>query len=455
MSYDFEQSRKRIYEIFTEENMKRNLVSLTSVLIISVILLSACSGVSSILSNAASQFNSAQAAAQTSTTSPSTNNSVASTNPSTANVANTTAPAQITGGSSLLSAYESTLESIYTTVNPQVVNITVLAPTSGTSFGNFPGFNNNNQSQQMSEALGSGFIWDTTGNIVTNNHVVDGATKISVTFSDGTTVPATIVGQDPYSDLAVIKVSDVSANLLTPVTVADSTQVKVGEIAIAIGNPYGFSGSMTVGTVSGLGRDIPTDLSNQSSTSGGSYSIPDVIQTDAAINPGNSGGVLVNDLGQVIGVTYSLESSSGSNSGIGFAIPSQIVSKVVPSLISSGTYQHPYLGISGTDMNPDLAKAMNLPENTRGALIQDVTSGGPADKAGFKASTTVTTINGVQGTIGGDIITAINGQTITSMSDLISYLAINTQVGQTVTLTILRNGQTQTLQLTLGSRPSQ
>jgi 2-alkenal reductase len=210
---------------------------------------------------------------------------------------------------------------------------------------------------------------------------------------------------------------------------------------------------MTVGNVSGLGRDLPSSQVDQAS--GASYSIPDVIQTDASINPGNSGGVLVNDQGQVIGVTSALESSSGSSSGIGFAIPAEIVSKVVPALISSGKYDHPYLGISGTDMTPDIAQAMNLPTDTRGALVGQVSTGGPAATAGLQASNTVVTINGVQGTVGGDIITAIDGQTVNSMSDIIAYLAIHTQVGQTVTLTVLRNGQTQTVQITLGSRPSQ
>ena len=422
--------------------MNKKIFSLTSVLIVAVMLLSACSGVTAALSKTASQLNVAQAATQPSGAAPSTS------------ATTTKAPAAITGGSDLLTAYESTLESIYTAVSPQVVNIMVLTPATGNTLQNFPGFNNNPQSQtpQYSSALGSGFIWNTKGNIVTNNHVVDGATKIEVTFSDGTTVPATIVGQDPYSDLAVIKV-DVSASKLVPVTMADSTQVKVGEIAIAIGNPYGFEGSMTVGTVSGLGRDLPTSQVDQAS--GATYSIPDVIQTDAAVNPGNSGGVLVNDLGQVIGVTSALESSSGSSSGIGFAIPAEIVSKVVPSLISSGKYEHPYLGISGTDMTPDIAQAMNLPADTRGALVEQVSAGGPAAIAGLQASNTTVTINGVQGTVGGDIITAIDGQTINSMSDIIAYLAIHTQVGQSVTLTIMRNGQTQTIQATLGTRPSQ
>ncbi len=435
--------------------MNKKILSLSSVLIVAVMLLSACSGVTAALSKTASQLNVAQAAPQSTVgTSSSTSGSTTSSSSFSASTTTTTAPAAITGGSDLLTAYESTLESIYTTVSPQVVNISVLTPATSNNLQSFPGFNNNSQGQtpQYSSALGSGFIWDTKGDIVTNNHVVDGATKIEVTFSDGTTVPATIVGQDPYSDLAVIKV-DVSADKLIPVTMADSTQVKVGEIAIAIGNPYGFEGSMTVGTVSGLGRELPTSQVDQAS--GASYSIPDVIQTDAAINPGNSGGVLVNDQGQVIGVTSALESSSGSSSGIGFAIPAEIVSKVVPSLISSGTYDHPYLGISGTDMTPDVAQAMNLPTTTRGALVEQVSAGGPAANAGLQGSNTVVTINGVQGTVGGDIITAIDGQTINSMSDIIAYLAIHTQVGQTVTLTILRNGQTQTVQITLGSRPSQ
>jgi serine protease Do len=432
--------------------MKRQIFSLTGVLLVAVMLLSACSGITSAFSNSPSQVNAAQAAPQTTTANPTTSGSNSSANIASISSANTTTQAQIIANSDLLAAYESTLESIYTTVSPQVVNISVLIPATTGNVQTFPGFNNQQSQPQYSSALGSGFVWDTKGDIVTNNHVVDGATKIEVTFSDGTTVPATVVGQDPYSDLAVINV-DVSANMLQPVTMADSTQVKVGEIAIAIGNPYGFEGSMTVGTVSGIGRELPTDTTSQST--GATYSIPDVIQTDAAINPGNSGGVLVNDQGQVIGVTSALESSSGSSSGIGFAIPAEIVSQVVPSLISTGKYDHPYLGISGTDMTPDIAQAMNLPSDTRGALIETVVAGGPAANAGLQASNTEVTINGVQGTVGGDIITAIDGQTINNMSDVIAYLAIHTQVGQTVTMTILRNGQTQSVQVTLATRPAQ
>jgi serine protease Do len=427
--------------------MKKQIITLTSVLLVAVFILSACSGSSALISKISSQANIAYAAQATST-------QVAPSKSLTSSGSSTDASPAISSGSDILAAYESALESVYTTVSPQVVNITVLSTASTSDLQNFPGFDNNSQSQtpQYSQALGSGFIWDTNGNIVTNNHVVNGATKIEVTFSDGTAVPATVVGTDPYSDLAVIKV-DVSADKLKPVTMADSTQVKVGEIAIAIGNPYGYEGSMTVGNVSGIGRDLPSSQVDQNS--GATYSIPDVIQTDASVNPGNSGGVLVNDQGQVIGVTSDLVSSSGSSSGIGFAIPAEIVTKVVPALISNGKYDHPYLGISGISMTPDISQAMNLPTDTRGALVEQVTSGGPADKAGLQPSTNTVTINGVEGTVGGDVITAIDGQPVKSMSDIIAYLAIHTQVGQTVSLTILRNGETQTVDVTLGTRPSQ
>ncbi len=434
--------------------MDKKVVSLASLVLVSAMLLSACSGIAA-FSQSANPLNVAQAASQSTTVSTQpTSGTTTTTNPTSAGNAVSQAPAAVAGSSELLAAYESTMESIYSTVGPQVVNIMVLVPATGSSTQNFPGFNNtpNSQTPQYSQALGSGFFWDTNGNIVTNNHVVDGATKIEVTTSDGTTVPGTIVGQDPYSDLAVIKVS-LPASEIHPVTLSDSTQVKVGEIAVAIGNPYGFEGSMSVGNISGLGRELPSSQVDQAS--GATYSIPDVIQTDASINPGNSGGVLVNIAGQVMGVTSAIESNSGSSSGVGFAIPAEIVSKVVPALISSGSYAHPYLGISGTDMTPDIAQAMNLSADTRGALIEQVSPGGPAANANLQGSNNIVTINGVQGTVGGDVITAIDGQTINNMSDIIAYLAIHTQVGQTVTLTILRDGKTQNVPVTLGSRPTQ
>jgi serine protease Do len=352
-----------------------------------------------------------------------------------------------------LSTLESVFEQIYSKVNPSVVNIQVTEAAVSTGFNGrqYP-FGFGNSTPQT--ALGSGIIWDTQGDILTNNHVVSGASQISVTFSDGTTVPAKVVGTDPYSDLAVVKVS-APASLLVPIEVVDSTQVKVGQIVIAIGNPFGLQGTMTQGIISGLQRSLPVDSSNSNSQTSPTYSIPDIIQTDASINPGNSGGALVDEQGRLVGVTAAIRSNSGTNSGIGFVIPSAIVSKVIPALISSGSFKHSWLGVSGTNLTSDLAQAMNLSADQRGALIIDVTSGGPAAQAGLVASARQVTINGEQAAVGGDVITAINGQTMKSFDDVTAYLFENTQPGQTVTLTILRQGREQQVKLTLGNRPTQ
>jgi len=353
--------------------------------------------------------------------------------------------------SAQLAAYEGTLEGIYTSVSPSVVNIRVVVqPTSQSSNSpSIPGFSFNfPQDQTPQSGLGSGFVWDAQGHIVTNNHVVDGADKIEVTFSDGTTIPATRVGTDPDSDLAVIKV-DPSAHALQPVQVADSNGVKVGQLAVAIGEPYGLEGTMTAGIVSAVGRTLPTG-----DGTGPSYSIPDIIQTDAPINPGNSGGVLVNDAGQVIGVTSAIESPSGTNAGIGFAIPSAIVNNVVPALIKDGKYVHTWLGISGGSMVPELTQAMNLPDNTRGVLVAEVTANSPAEKAGLHASTKNATIEGQTVQVGGDVITKINDTPVKQIDDLIAYLASSTTVGQKVTLTILRDGKEMSVDVTLTARPS-
>jgi serine protease Do len=330
---------------------------------------------------------------------------------------------------------EATLESIYARTNPSVVNIQVLLPAS--------------LSNPSGGALASGFVWDTQGNLVTNNHVVNGATRITVTFYDGTTVEASLVGADADSDLAVIKVNT-NAIQLQPVTMADSTQLKVGQLAIAIGNPFGLQGTMTVGFISGLGRLLPA---NQNAV-GPTYSIPDIIQTDAAINPGNSGGVLLDDTGKVIGVTSSIATTSGTSAGVGFAIPSAIVQQVIPALIKTGHYDHPYLGISVVSLNPDLASAMNLPSNQRGALVQTVTAGSPADKAGLKASQNQVTINSQQVSVGGDVIIAYNSQVVKSSDDVVTFLARSGSVGQMVTLTVLRDGKQIQVPVTLGIRPS-
>ena len=340
---------------------------------------------------------------------------------------------------SVLSTFETTFEAIYTQVSPSVVSIQVVDGGATSSAGG------------PQQALGSGFVWDAQGHIVTNNHVVDGATNVQVTFMGGKTVTAKIIGTDPYSDLAVIQIPT-SGLTLNPVTMGDSTQVKVGQIAIAIGNPFGLQNTMTYGIVSGISRSLPSDLSGNAN--GPTYSIPDIIQTDAAINPGNSGGVLLNDQAEVIGVTSAIESGSGSNAGIGFVIPAAIVKQVIPTLISSGHFDHPYIGISGTDLTPDLATAMSLPADTQGALVEDVNTGGPAAAAGLKASTKTVTINGLDTTVGGDVITAVNGSQIKGMNDLIAYLSDSTKVGDKITLSVLRDGKSVSVDLTLAARPA-
>lgn len=362
------------------------------------------------------------------------------------------------GDAGLLAAYQQTLTEIYDFVNPSVVNIRVVTGASnimgGEGLPEIPGLPNipglpEDGSMPFSQGLGSGFVWDEQGHIVTNNHVVENAEKIEVTFNDGTVAEAKLVGADPDSDLAVIKV-DLPDSQLLPVVMADSDQAKVGELGIAIGNPYGLDGTMTVGIISALGRVLASDLQNFSGTS---YSIPNIIQTDAPINPGNSGGVLVNDQGQVLGVTFAIESATGSSAGIGFVIPSAIVKRVVPSLIGTGVYEHPYLGISGLSLTPDLAEAMNLDPDQRGALVATVVPGGPADEAGLLPSEDQVTVDGQSIGVGGDVITAFQGLPVKEMDDLISYLSSQGQVGQEVTLTILRNGQEQKVQVTLGARP--
>jgi 2-alkenal reductase len=297
-------------------------------------------------------------------------------------------------------------------------------------------------------ALGSGFVWDTKGDIVTNNHVIDGATNITVTFSDGTDVNASLVAADPDSDLAVIKVNPNGVNL-QPVTM-DANPVQVGQLAIAIGNPYGEQNTLTVGFVSAIGRLIPS----VENAVGPTFNIPDIIQTDAAINPGNSGGVLLDDAGAVMGITQSIETESGSNSGVGFAIPESIVAQVIPALITNGVYDHPYLGVTVTSLDPNIATAMNLPSGQRGALLEAVTAGSPADKAGLKAGTTNLSDDGTQITIGGDVIIAYNGQTVNSSDDVVTDLANEGVVGTPVTLTVIRGGKQMDITVTPAIRPA-
>lgn len=289
---------------------------------------------------------------------------------------------------------------------------------------------------------------------MTNNHVVASADKITVTFADGSSVSAEVVGTDPDSDLAVLKV-ELPAEHLHPVRLADSTQVKVGQLAVAIGNPFGLENTMTVGFVSALGRLLPvtSGMEEMMLASGPSFTIPDIIQTDAPINPGNSGGVLVNDLGEVIGVTAAIESPVRASVGVGFAIPAAIVNKVAPALITEGHYAHPWLGLSAASLNPELNGAMELESNQRGALVVEVTPDSPADKAGLQGSDRDVTIEGQEVMVGGDVIVAIDGQPVQDFDDLIAYLGRSTEVDQTVELTVLRDGKEETVEVTLAARP--
>ena len=329
---------------------------------------------------------------------------------------------------------QSIYRGIYDTVNPSVVNIQVL----GTyNYGFYVG---------AVSSQGSGFVWDTQGHIVTNNHVVENAYNITVTFSDGTTTTAEVVGTDVQSDLAVIKV-DPTGLTLHPVSLGDSQAVKVGDLVIAIGNPYGLAGSMTQGIVSALSRSLTVDSSNPFSSS--TYTIPDIIQTDAAVNPGNSGGVLVNTSGEVIGVTSAIQSTTNANAGIAFAIPSHIVERIVPVLIKDGRYKHPSLGLSGITLTANYATEMGLDANTHGVLITDITPGGAADLAGLRETTQQYTRYNRGVIIFGDVITAIDGNPVRTYEDLISYIFNKTEVGQRVELTILRDGKEMTVTATL------
>ena len=292
------------------------------------------------------------------------------------------------------------------------------------------------------EAQGSGFVFDNKGDIVTNNHVVEGATTIDVTFLNGDTVTAKLVGRDAYADLAVIQV-DTSTRQLKPVPLGDSDKLQVGDQILAIGNPFGLSGSMSAGIVSQLGRETQGT---------GGYMIIDLIQIDAVVNPGNSGGPLLNMRGEVVGVNTLIFSQSGGFEGVGLSIPSNTVKRVATSLISTGQYKHPYLGVQGTDVTPQIANAMKLSQS-KGFLLMQVTQGGPADKAGLKGGTTQTTIAGQTAVLGGDVIIDIDNTNVRKLSDLSLYTERNKSPGDTVTLKIIRDGKEMSVNLVLGERP--
>ncbi|HEX9915588.1 MAG TPA: trypsin-like peptidase domain-containing protein [Candidatus Bathyarchaeia archaeon] len=293
---------------------------------------------------------------------------------------------------------------------------------------------------------GSGFVYDEEGRIITNNHVVEDATSITVTFLNGRVATATLVGTDPYSDMAVIDV-DVPDEDLVPLRLGSSSDLLVGEYVAAIGNPFGLANTMTLGIVSALGRQ---------SSAPGNYVIVDVIQTDAAINPGNSGGPLLSLRGEVVGMNTWILSDTGQFSGVGFAIPSDTIKREVASLIETGGYLHPWIGITGRQMSPAVAEAMSLDSNTVGTLVVSVTADSPAEAAGLMGGDRQVTIEGTPLMVGGDIIIGVDGHAMSNFYDLINYVERNKRPGDVVTFTVIRSGESDPLNvdLTLGVRPS-
>jgi 2-alkenal reductase len=339
-----------------------------------------------------------------------------------------------------LETQQRALVELYRRVNPAVVSIEVAGHHPPAEGAPAP-------EQEIPFAQGSGFLFDDQGHIVTNNHVVEDATGFQVRFANGLTVAGTLVGSDPGSDLAVLKVDELPP-ATAPLALADSNSVEVGQMAIAIGNPFGERNTLTVGVVSGLGRSLRGPRSRQ----GGRFSITNVIQTDASINPGNSGGPLLNIHGEVIGVNTAIRSDSGQFEGIGYAIPSNALARVVPALIRTGNYQHPWLGVGMRDVDPLFARHFKLAAQ-QGILITSVQSGGPADQAGLRAGTTSGDYGGVPVVYDGDIVTAVDGQRVLGGDDLVGYLEANAQVGDRVTLSVVRDTQAQQIVVTLGSRP--
>lgn len=330
---------------------------------------------------------------------------------------------------------EDTLVNIYQRVNPGVVSVIVY-----TADGEV--------------GQGSGFVYDMEGHIITNYHVVENAQEIEVTFPQGTRVRATVIGEDVDSDIAVILV-DVDQDVLHPLTLGNSSNLEVGQFVIAIGNPYGYSGTMTTGIISARGRILD---SLRSSQTGSNYAAGDLLQTDAAINPGNSGGPLLDLNGNVIGINraiYADSSSilvgSASYSGIGFAIPIDIVKKVLPYLIADGSYDYPFLGISSQDgLTMQEVEALGFDPSIQGVYVLDVTRGGPAARAGVRAGTRPTEYEGLYA--GGDIITALDGNPVENFNALLTYLFMNKAPGDSITLTIIRDGVEKNIEVILGTR---
>jgi S1-C subfamily serine protease len=343
------------------------------------------------------------------------------------------------GGSPKAAAAEAngglTVNDIYRRAAPGVAYIqaTIVQTTSSPFFG-FP-------EQQRGEATGSGFVLNGDGYIATNAHVVTGAKDIQVSFGKGQPVAAKLVGKDPSTDLAVIKV-DPSKVKLTPLTLGDSSKLRVGDPVVAIGNPFGFDDTVTTGIVSALGREIQAP---------NNFSIDHTIQTDAAINPGNSGGPLIDQHGEVVGINSQIATggSSKGSVGIGFAIPINLAKKVLPALIKNGKVPHAYIGITTAPLSPTVVHDFNLPVS-KGALVQAVEPGSPAEKAGLHAGKTTTSTGLIAG---GDIVVGVNGQTVNTPTDISNAIA-NSKPGDSVSIDFYRGRTKHSVTITLANRPA-
>lgn len=336
------------------------------------------------------------------------------------------------------SAGSSPLTQIFKQVENSVVQITSRVPTP-----NMQIIINGNPLGGQSTRLGSGFVYDKQGHIITNNHVIDGATAADVTFVDGNSYRAKVVGKDPSSDIAVLQITDdFSPESLSPLALSNSSSLQVGQQVIAIGNPFGLSDSMTTGIISQTGRLLPNPETG--------FSTPGAVQTDAPINPGNSGGPLLNLQGEVVGINTAINSATGEFSGIGFAVPSNTIARELPTLIQKGTYDHPWLGIAGGRITPEQAISAGLPRNYKGVVVGSVQPGSPAEKGGLQGIPQGD-LSTAQKT--GDIITGVDGHSVRSIDDLINYIDLHKAIGDNVVLTVNRQGQVMNLNLVLGARP--
>jgi len=361
------------------------------------------------------------------------------TNPSTPTAQPTPTPIPTWPPSPALPAQtlEEEIIGVYKAAGPGVVNITNRSYAYDFFFQVVP-----------QEGTGSGFVYDRSGHIVTNYHVVEGAEELEVTLPSKKTVPATMVGADPSNDLAVLRI-EVPAEELHPLELGTSDHLRVGQFVVAIGNPFGLERTLTVGVISALGRVIQSPDERF---------IGEIIQTDAAINPGNSGGPLLDLYGKVIGVNTAITSPSRASAGIGFAVPANTVRRVVPQLIAHGRYPHPWLGVQFLEITPERARVLREAgvdmATDSGLLVLEVATGGPADRAGLRGGTRILRLGNLRLPVGGDVVTRVDGQEVPDVRSLNVHLETHTQVGDTVTLTVVRNGRETDLKAILGERPT-